>query len=140
VSKISAPRRLFCRQSLASALGAGLSGGTLLLMPALSRAIPVIDGEKASVGDLLRKSERCLVWFHAEWCGTCLQQLKVIDGLRDQRIRTPIIKVDFDSGKSLRRELKVVTPSTFLVFVNGKEVQRSVGQVNPENLKKLLVG
>jgi thioredoxin 1 len=121
-------------------MGAGLTGSTLLLYPTLGNAIPVIDGEKASVGDLLRKSERCLVWFHAEWCGTCLQQLKVIDGLQDQRIRTPIIKVDFDSGKSLRRELKVVTQSTFLVFVNGKEVQRSVGQVNPENLKKLLIG
>jgi thioredoxin 1 len=140
VSMVSAPRRLFCRQSLIGTLSVRLKASALILCPTLAHAIPLIDGEKASVGDLLRKSERCLVWFHAEWCGTCLQQLKVIDGLRDQRIRTPIIKVDFDSSKSLRRELKVVTQSTFLVFVNGKEVQRSVGQVNPENLKKLLIG
>ena len=80
------------------------------------------------------------VVFHADWCPTCRAQAPVLKGLT----QTPEFKsvtlyvADFDTESALKKSLGVTKQSTIVVFKNGREVARSTGDTQRDNLAALL--
>ena len=101
-------------------------------------ALEIVDYNGKSLAESITAGKKTLVWFHATWCATCKAQELVLMKIPKDQNHTVIIKVDFDTATKLRRELKVPTQSTFLVYKDGKEVGRSVGVTDPAELKKLV--
>lgn len=101
-------------------------------------ALEIVDYNGKSLAESITAGKKTLVWFHATWCATCKAQELILTKIPKDQNQTVIIKVDFDTANKLRRELKVPTQSTFLVYKNGKEVARSVGVTDPNELKELV--
>ena len=80
------------------------------------------------------------VVFHADWCPTCRAQAPVLKELA----ATPALKsltlyvANFDTEKALKRSLGVTQQSTIVVFKGGKEIARSTGDTQPDQLDALL--
>jgi thioredoxin 1 len=80
------------------------------------------------------------VVFHADWCPTCRAQAPVLKDL----LQTPALKpltlyvADFDTEKALKHSFGVTQQSTIIVFKDGKEVARSTGDTQRDNLAALL--
>ena len=47
------------------------------------------------------------------------------------------VDIDFDSQKDILAKLRVTTQSTMIVFKNGKEIDRQVGQTDPAEIETL---
>jgi thiol-disulfide isomerase/thioredoxin len=101
-------------------------------------ALEIVDYNGKSLADSITAGKKTLIWFHASWCATCKAQELVLAKIPKDQNKTVIIKVDFDTATKLRRELKVATQSTFLIYKDGKEIARSVGVTDPTELKKLI--
>jgi thiol-disulfide isomerase/thioredoxin len=101
-------------------------------------ALEIVENNGESLAQSITTGKKTLVWFHATWCATCKAQELVLEKIPKDQNQTVIIKVDFDKATKLRRELKVPTQSTFLVYKNGKEIARSVGVTDPTELIKLV--
>lgn len=80
-----------------------------------------------------------LVAIHASWCPTCAAQTPIIEGLLSDRFKEmKEIRVDFDTQKDVVRKLGANMQSTLIVFRNGQEVGRSVGDTDPASIEALL--
>ena len=74
--------------------------------------------------------------FSAEWCQPCQQMSPIVARLK--RSGMPIRKVDIEKYPSLTRGYRVQSIPTFVLVVNGKEVDRIVGATSEARLKGLL--
>jgi hypothetical protein len=101
-------------------------------------ALEIVDYNGKSLAESITAGKKTLIWFHASWCATCKAQELVLAKIPKDQSQTMIVKVDFDTATKLRRELKVATQSTFLIYKDGKEIARSVGVTDPTELKKLI--
>lgn len=76
--------------------------------------------------------------FHADWCPTCRAQDKALQALRaDPDLGITVLKVDYDQEKALKREHRVNSQSTLVVFKGAKETARAAGETSPEGLRQL---
>lgn len=80
-----------------------------------------------------------LVSIHADWCPTCRAQAPVVSKLldRDDYRRIQLLRVDFDRQKDVVKTLKATMQSTLIVFKNGREVGRSVGDTREASIEAL---
>jgi thiol-disulfide isomerase/thioredoxin len=80
------------------------------------------------------------VVFHADWCPICRAQAPVLKELmQEPAFRSLTLYVaNFDTEKALKRSLGVTQQSTIVVFKDRKEVARSTGDTQEQNLSALL--
>jgi len=92
--------------------------------------------KKAAFDKAVAGGQPAIVYFHADWCPTCkAQQPLVRELLKEPRMKgVTLFSADFDRESGLKKALGVSTQSTFIVFKGGKEVARSTGQTNKEDL------
>jgi thioredoxin 1 len=112
---------------------------SLLLISSLSVA-KAASFERAQFDQLQREGKPILVAVHAEWCSTCKRQIPIVSRLLKKEKYADIteINVDFDTQKDVVKFFKVPMQSTLIVFKNGKEVGRSIGETSEEKLEALL--
>lgn len=81
-----------------------------------------------------------LVEVHADWCSTCRAQAYVTDALLNEAPYRNItaLRVDFDNQKDIVRALHVSIQSTLIIFKNGKEIARSLGDTTHDGVENLL--
>ncbi len=81
----------------------------------------------------LAAGESVVVDFSASWCPTCKAQKPVVDKLMalPKYKSVTLFVADYDKEVALKKQLRVVQQSTFVVFKGGKEVTRSTGQTDP---------
>lgn len=81
-----------------------------------------------------------LVDVSAKWCSTCRVQEKHIAKItRDPAFAKLIVfKLDYDSQKAERRQLKVPRQSTLIAFRGLREMGRSVADTDPHSLEALV--
>jgi thiol-disulfide isomerase/thioredoxin len=66
-----------------------------------------------------------LVFFHAPWCPVCrAQEPKVLALLNGDFTHVVAFKVDYDTNRDLRRDMKVDKQSTLILSQGMKEVAR----------------
>jgi thiol-disulfide isomerase/thioredoxin len=73
--------------------------------------------------------------FTASWCGPCQRMAPVVEQL--QASGMPIRKVDYDTQQTLVQQYRVTGVPTFVLLVNGREVDRTVGATNYEHLASM---
>jgi thioredoxin 1 len=80
-----------------------------------------------------------LVHVTAPWCETCQAQKPIVAELLAKPDFKALKKVDvdFDSQKDVLAKLRVTTQSTMIVFKDGKEIDRQVGQTDPAEIEAL---
>ncbi|MBC7352552.1 MAG: trypsin-like peptidase domain-containing protein, partial [Thermogutta sp.] len=76
-----------------------------------------------------------LLDFYADWCGPCQRMMPVVEELH--RAGYPVRKVNIDREPGLARRFRVNAVPTFVMIVNGREVDRIVGPASLDQLRLL---
>lgn len=74
--------------------------------------------------------------FGATWCGPCQQVAPVVEKL--QREGLPIRKVDIDKQRDLTGKYNVQQIPTFVLVIDGKEVDRATGRLTEADLRRMV--
>lgn len=124
---------MFTRRVLIA--GIVLSAGLL----AAVQAAPLAAFQQSAFDAALAAKAPTLVSIHADWCPTCKAQKPILDGLLDGKFKDmQAFTVNFDSEKDVVRALGAQMQSTLIVFKDGKEAGRSVGDTDPASIEALL--
>ena len=95
----------------------------------------IIHLEKDNFKELISSEKRILVDFFATWCGPCKMLGPVLENFQSN-IKT--IKVDTDEFDELAREYGVMSIPTLVLIEDGKEIKRSVGFLDEDELTTFL--
>src|SRR5260370_38586292 len=96
--------------------------------------------ENSAFQKALKSGQTVLVDFHATWCPTCARQKVEIDKVLAEKEFQAVsaFVADYDTSTDLKKEMKIRSQSTFVVFKGGREMARSVGTTDPDELRELL--
>ncbi len=88
----------------------------------------------------LAEGRPVLVEIAASWCPVCRAQQEVLSELFEEPRFTEFtaLQVDFDTQKDVVRALGAQLQSTLIVYVDGVEVARGVGDTSPTAIAGLL--
>ncbi len=119
-------RRILLTLATAGALGAAPFAHALEIKPFTQEALAAAQAAGQPVA----------VHFHADWCGTCKQQEKVLAQLKTEPgLDLTLLVADYDKEKDLRRALKVRSQSTMVVFRGKEEKARLGGDTDPAKFR-----
>ena len=115
-----------------------LAAAFTLALPLAASAAEVAY-TKAAFVKAIAAGQPVIVDFQASWCPTCKAQKPIVDALlaEPKRKGVTLFAADYDTERELKKELRVVQQSTFVVFKGGKEVGRSTGQTNRTEIAAL---
>ena len=91
--------------------------------------------------DKLNKEGKPIVLHvHAKWCSTCATQDPILNSLMkvNEFKNLTFFNVDYDTSKDLLKTLRVSRQSAIIVFKQGKEQDRSLGDTQENSIKQLL--
>lgn len=119
-------------------LALGAIAAALLAAPAF--AAETIPYTPAAFDTAQKAGRSMLVEIHASWCPTCKAQTKILSALETEpKFKSLlVVHVDFDSQKDAVRRFGARMQSTLIVFKDGKEMGRSVGDTNEASIAALL--
>lgn len=102
--------------------------------------MPVISlNEKNFEEEVLKSEKTVFIDFWASWCGPCRMMSPVVDELAEEMgDSVKVCKINIDEEKNLAVQYNVMSIPTFIVLKNGREVNRSVGVQDKEELKNML--
>ena len=90
----------------------------------------------AEIEAAIAKGDPVFIHVTAPWCGTCKIQKPIVAELLANPHFKDLMKidVDFDSQGDVLKAFRVQTQATMIVFKNGKEVDRVVGETSREGI------
>lgn len=89
--------------------------------------------------DELIKKGIVLVDFFAEWCMPCLTMAPIIDDLSEKfKGKIKFGKIDVDENHVLAEKFHVHSIPNFVLFKDGKPVERFVGSMSSEDFEEKL--
>ena len=88
--------------------------------------IPTITDD-AFTAEVLESGTPVLVDFTAAWCPPCRVMKPVLAELAAEREDVKIVQLDVDADQRTAAEYGVLSMPTFILFKDGREVQRLVG-------------
>jgi thioredoxin 1 len=81
-----------------------------------------------------------IVDFFAPWCGPCQMMAPIIDEIikenKDENVK--IGKLDIDESQEIAAQYNIMGVPTFLVFKNGKLVDKKTNYCDKEDIEKLI--
>lgn len=97
---------------------------------AASSSNQLLELSERNFDDIVSGDKPVLVDFWATWCGPCQFMLPIFDKLAKkygQKVTFGRLNVDDNQGIAMRFDVYAIP--TFIVFVNGKAIDRAVGAV-----------
>lgn len=89
--------------------------------------------------EVLKADVPVLADFWAEWCGPCHMIAPIVEDLaREYEGRIKVAKVDVDENPQLAIDYSIMSIPTLGLFWNGELVDRIVGYMPAEELKRRL--
>jgi thioredoxin 1 len=79
-----------------------------------------------------------LVKFSATWCGPCKVVAGTITKVKNEFDKINFIDIDVDDHPDLAKEYQIRSVPTVILFRDGTEVDRLVGAVKIDALRKVL--
>ncbi|HXX39853.1 MAG TPA: thioredoxin [bacterium] len=98
---------------------------------------PASVTEKSFDSDVLKSSTPVLVDFWAAWCGPCKMIAPIVEELAgeyDGKLR--VMKLDVDENSGIAARYSIMSIPTLGIFRSGELVERIVGYMPKEALKK----
>ena len=77
--------------------------------------------------------DKVLVDFYAEWCGPCKMLAPNLE-----KLDYNILKVDVDKFQDLAISYGVMSVPTLILFKSGKEINKSIGYLDIDELKEMV--
>jgi thioredoxin 1 len=89
------------------------------------------EADANNFDDLMKESKPVLVDFSVTWCGPCQMMSPVIEELAEEEGEKTFIvaKLDIDSAPDIAAKYNVMSVPTFIIFKEGKEVDRIMGAI-----------
>jgi thioredoxin 1 len=88
--------------------------------------IPTVTDD-AFAAEVLESERPVLVDFTASWCPPCRVMKPVLAELASERDDLRVVQLDVDADQRTAAEYGVLSMPTFILFRDGREVQRLVG-------------
>jgi len=85
------------------------------------------------------KSGFSIIDFFAEWCMPCVMMAPVFEEISEKIGKNGKIKfgkVNIDDNSDIARKFNIMSIPCFILFKDGKEVDRIVGSVSAEQLEE----
>lgn len=79
-----------------------------------------------------------IVDFWAPWCGACRMTMPVFEQIAEKRSDANFFKYNIDDDQELPTQFGISAIPTFIVFKDGKEVDRVVGHVTVKSISDLI--
>ena len=99
----------------------------------------LVELSEKNFDEVIGGNKPVLVDFWATWCGPCQFMLPIFDKLAkkyEEKVVFGRLNVDDNQGVAMR--IDVYASPTFIVFMNGKLVEKAVGAVGEKGLEGLL--
>ena len=112
----------------------------ILVASAPASAAEWTEYSPAALEQAQSEGKPILVDVFAAWCSVCRAQNPILTQLtREPKYKDLVVfKADFDKDKEELKALNVQRQSTLIVFKDGKEVDRSVGDTSQLSIEGLL--
>lgn len=111
----------------------------LTFAASVAQALTIAPYSAQALAAAQKAGEPVAVHFHATWCSTCKAQDKAFNDLQaDPTLKLTVLQADYDAEGELKKQMKVRSQSTLIVFRGATERARSSGDTQPERLKALL--
>jgi thioredoxin 1 len=85
--------------------------------------------------DDVKRQGITLVDFYADWCGPCKQLAPTLDELAKE---VDVVKINVDLNPKDAGKMMVMSIPTLVLFKDGKEIDRVVGNKSLDELKALV--
>ena len=102
------------------------AAATLDRMSQTTAPIPTVTDD-AFAAEVLESGTPVLVDFTAAWCPPCRVMKPVLAELAAEREDVKIVQLDVDADQRTAAEYGVLSMPTFILYKDGREVQRLVG-------------
>lgn len=80
-----------------------------------------------------------IVDFWATWCRPCLMQAPIFEeAAKEMKGKVTFLKIDVDKAKNVAAKYRISSIPTLIVFKDGKEVTRTMGTQQKENIIAVL--
>lgn len=95
--------------------------------------------EKNFEEEVLKSDKTVLIDFWASWCGPCRMMSPVVDEIAEEmKDAVKVCKINIDEEQNLAVKYNVMSIPTFVVIRDGKEIGRTIGVQDKEEIKKML--
>lgn len=89
--------------------------------------------------EVLSSTVPVLVDFWAAWCGPCRMVAPIVDQVAEELAGSAkVCKINIDEQPKLAEQYAIMSIPTFMVFKNGKQVDKAVGVVPKSSLVDML--
>ena len=88
--------------------------------------------------EVLKSQKLVLVDFYAEWCGPCKMLSPIVDQVAQENEDIKVVKVNIDESQDLAMKYQVMTIPTLVVIKEGKEINRSIGLIDKNQVVNMI--